>query len=134
MAPLPVPGGGAGSCATPATPPVTVQFGTVGGKSALTDGQGCALYLNNQDTPTASACDATCVAQWPPLVGPGTAGSGVDPAQLATFTREDGSVQVSYFGHQLYRFKGDLNPGDANGQAQNQQFFLVDATGQPITQ
>jgi predicted lipoprotein with Yx(FWY)xxD motif len=128
----PVPGGGAGGCGQTATHPVTVKVGTAGGKQALVDGNGCALYLFTQDTPQASACTGTCAQQWPPLIGPSQAGQGVQQANLGTFTRDDGSQQVTYFGHQLYHFSGDTQPGQANGQGVNQTFFLVDSDGNAI--
>jgi predicted lipoprotein with Yx(FWY)xxD motif len=122
-----------GGCGHQPTTPVTVKIGTVGGKQALTDGNGCALYLSTQDTPQQSACTGTCLAQWPPLFGTGQAGSGVQQANLGTFMRTDNTQQVTYFGHQLYYFRGDAQPGQANGQGVN-QFFLIDASGNAITQ
>jgi predicted lipoprotein with Yx(FWY)xxD motif len=115
------------------SPPVTVQIGTVGGKQALVDQAGCALYLFNKDTATTSACDATCLQLWHPVPGPAQPGSGVDQAKLNVFNRTDGTVQATYGGHQLYTFAGDNQPGDANGQNVLQSFFLVDANGNPIT-
>jgi predicted lipoprotein with Yx(FWY)xxD motif len=35
--------------------------------------------------------------------------------KLATITRDDGSLQVTYNGLPLYFFKNDKAPGDANG-------------------
>jgi predicted lipoprotein with Yx(FWY)xxD motif len=128
----PVPGGGAGGCGQTATHPVTVKVGTVGGKQALVDGNGCALYLSRLDTPQASGCTGTCAQQWPPLIGPSQAGQGVQQGNLGTFTRDDGSQQVTYLGHQLYHFSGDTQPGQANGQGVNQSFFLVDSDGNAI--
>jgi predicted lipoprotein with Yx(FWY)xxD motif len=113
---------------------VTVKVATVGGKQALTDGNGCALYLFTQDTPQQSGCTGTCAQQWPPLISQSPkAGSGVTQANLGTFTRPDNTPQVTYFAHQLYYFSGDTAPGQANGQ-NNNGFFLVDASGNPITQ
>ncbi len=130
-----VPGAPITNCAgKTVTAPVTVKVGTAGGKQALVDNDGCALYVNSQDTPQQSACTGSCIQQWPPLVGPGQAGDGVDQANLAVFSRDDGAQQVTYFGHQLYYFKGDTQPGDANGQGMQQAWFLIDASGNPITQ
>ena len=126
-------GGAPGACQTAASPPVTVQIGTVGGKQALVNQTGCALYLFNKDTATTSACDANCLQLWHPVPGPAQPGSGVDQAKLGVFNRSDGTVQATYGGHQLYTFAGDIQPGDANGQNVLQSFFLVDANGNAIT-
>jgi predicted lipoprotein with Yx(FWY)xxD motif len=133
--PIPAPGGGtaAGSCPVTMTPPVTIQVGTAGGKQALVNQAGCALYLFNKDTPQTSACDATCLQLWTPVPAPAQAGSGVNQSKLGTFNRTDGTQQATYGGHQLYTFAGDPNPGDANGQNVLQSFFLVDANGNAIT-
>jgi predicted lipoprotein with Yx(FWY)xxD motif len=36
-------------------------------------------------------------------------------ATLATITRDDGSLQLTYNGYPLYTYTGDFNPGDTNG-------------------
>ena len=133
--PVPVPGGGgaAGACSTPMSPPVTVQIGTVGGKQALVNQAGCAIYMNNKDTPSASVCDATCLQMWHVVPGPAQAGNGVDQTKFNVFNRTDGTVQATYGGHQLYTFTGDTSPGQANGQGFQQTWFLLDANGNPIT-
>ena len=99
----------------------------------MVDAAGCALYVNTQDSAQASACDTTCQGTWIPVPGPAQAGEGVDQANLGTFTRADGTVQATYFGHQLYRFSRDNAPGQANGQGVDGRFFLVDKAGNPIT-
>jgi predicted lipoprotein with Yx(FWY)xxD motif len=114
--------------------PVTIKVGTVGGKQALTDAAGCALYLNTQDTPQQSVCTGACLTMWPPLIGTGQAGQGVQQNNLGTFNRPEGAQQVTYFNHQLYYFSGDKAPGDANGQGMQQVWFLVDPSGNPIQQ
>ena len=97
--PVVVPGGGgaAGACQAPMSPPVTVKVGTAGGKQALVDQTGCALYLFNKDTPTSSACDAACLQLWPVVPGPAQPGSGVDQSKLSVFNRTDGTVQATYW-------------------------------------
>jgi predicted lipoprotein with Yx(FWY)xxD motif len=126
-------GGVGGACAKPTTGPTTVKVATINGKQALVDNNGCTLYLNTNDTPDASACDAQCLVTWWPLLAPGTAGSGVQQANLSAFTRTGGVNQVTYFTHQLYRYSGDAAPGDAKGQGQNQTWYLVDPSGNAIT-
>jgi predicted lipoprotein with Yx(FWY)xxD motif len=131
-----VPPGGAGAlCASNPSPsgPTTVTVGQAGGKNnVLVDQNGCALYLNINDTNTTSACDATCETSWPPALGPGQAGSGVNAQNLGTFTRQSGKTQVTYFGHQIYYNIGDTAPGQANGQGVNQTWWLVGQNGQPV--
>jgi predicted lipoprotein with Yx(FWY)xxD motif len=131
--PVPVPGGAGAGCTAPMTPPVTVKIGTVGGKQALVNQAGCAIYMNNKDTATASVCGATCLQTFHIVPGPAQPGSGVDRAKLNVFKRTDGTVQATYGGHQLYTFTGDTSPGEANGQRLQQTWFLLAANGNPIT-
>ena len=100
--------------------------------NVLVDQNGCALYLNINDTPTASACDAACEPLFPPAADSGQAGAGVNAQNLSTFTRADGRTQVTYFGHQLYFFSRDTAPGHANGQGVAQTWFLVGSNGEPV--
>jgi predicted lipoprotein with Yx(FWY)xxD motif len=124
-----------GGCNKPASSQVTIKIATVGGKHAVVDQNGCALYMFNQDTPQHSACTGVCARQWTPLINHAPqAGSGVTQANLGTFTRPENTMQVTYFGHQLYYFSGDTAPGQANGQNNSASWFLVNASGKPITQ
>jgi predicted lipoprotein with Yx(FWY)xxD motif len=89
----------------------TVADGTV-----VTDGTGYTLYWFSRDTPTSSACDDTCIPEWPPVTGaPEVAAGSTLRGQLGTFTRSDGVVQATYDGHPLYTFAGDFDPGDVGG-------------------
>jgi predicted lipoprotein with Yx(FWY)xxD motif len=45
-----------------------------------------------------------------------TAGNGVMSSLLATTKRANGTKQVTYNGHPLYRFAGDTAPRQTNGQ------------------
>jgi predicted lipoprotein with Yx(FWY)xxD motif len=110
-----------------------VKTGTAGGKSnVLVDQNGCALYLNTQDTPSSSNCTDGCEATWLPAAAPGQPGPGIEASNLGTFQRSGGLNQVTYMGHQLYRFVGDTAPGQANGEGQNGIWFLVGTDGQPV--
>ncbi len=115
-----------------AAPRVTVKIGNVGGRQALVDGTGRALYLFTRDRIDYSACPADCVDNWPALIGPARADTGVNPDGLGTFTRDDGAAQVTYFRSQLYYFAKDTRPGQANGQAIGRAWYLVDKDGNPI--
>jgi predicted lipoprotein with Yx(FWY)xxD motif len=109
-----------------------VQLGTINGKRVLVDQNGKALYLFTGDTTDVSTCNAGCTPTWQPLIGPANAGTGVQQADLSMSTRQDGRQQVTYLGHPLYRFGGDQQPGQANGEGIGGTWFLVDQQGQPV--
>jgi predicted lipoprotein with Yx(FWY)xxD motif len=113
--------------ASATTPPAPVSSaGTVATKSSpvgtiLVDGSGRTLYLFEKDKGGASSCGGACAAAWPPFVtaSGANAGSGVTASKLTTITRPDGTKQVAYAGHPLYRFEGDASAGDLNGQSKH---------------
>jgi predicted lipoprotein with Yx(FWY)xxD motif len=78
----------------------------------VVDGNGRTLYLFEQDNGTESACTGGCAEAWPPAMSDTTpaAGDGVDAALLGV-----SNGQVTYNGHLLYYFSGDLVAGDMNG-------------------
>jgi predicted lipoprotein with Yx(FWY)xxD motif len=84
----------------------------------VADGRGRTLYLFEKDSPTRSRCSGTCAVYWPPLLkGAGPfAVKGVQRSLLGTITRADGTRQVTYAGHPLYRFSGDTARGQTNGE------------------
>jgi predicted lipoprotein with Yx(FWY)xxD motif len=84
------------------------QYGRV-----LVDGRGRALYLFTRDHTPSSRCSGSCARAWPPLLTAGTpvAGSGAGAKLLGSTRRPDGSSQVTYRGHPLYRYIGDRLPG-----------------------
>jgi predicted lipoprotein with Yx(FWY)xxD motif len=83
----------------------------------LVDAKGRTLYLFKQDKTAKSTCSGACAAAWPPLLtgaepkASGSARSGL----LGTTRRSDGTMQVTYKGHPLYRFVKDTRPGDTKG-------------------
>ena len=116
---------GGGGAATAASPPKTSSgaSATVGAAnsslgSILVNSGGRTLYLFKGDSGTQSACAGACATAWPPLLATGTptAGTGLTASKLGTTTRSDGSHQVTYNGHPLYRFIKDTKPGQTNGQ------------------
>jgi predicted lipoprotein with Yx(FWY)xxD motif len=124
---------GAGSSST-----TTVDVHSSNGKSFLTDGSGRSLYLWVPDTSTKSTCSGACATAWPPLTTTGTptAGSGVSASDLGMISRPDGTKQVTYAGHPLYRFSGDSSAGETNGEGSTgfgAPWYLVAPSGQQIT-
>jgi predicted lipoprotein with Yx(FWY)xxD motif len=99
----------------------------------LVDDEGSTLYLFMPDAQGASMCVDTCAATWPALVGPATAGDGVDEGLLGTADRpDDGSTQATYNGWPLYHFANDTAPGDTNGQGIGDVWFVVAPDGNPV--
>ena len=100
----------------------TVEAKSVGtiGTVLVAGSNGLTVYTFTKDTKDSgkSVCNGDCAVKWPPL----TVAAGATPAggtgvtgKLATITRDDGTLQVTYSGLPLYFFQGDSAAGDANG-------------------
>ena len=96
--------------------------------SFLTASNGMTLYKYTKDTPGVSNCSGDCAVKWPPY----TVHSAADLAavtgisgKLATITRADGSLQVTYNGTPLYFWYQDSKPGDTNGQGVGGVWYVV---------
>lgn len=107
---------------------------TMNGKNILTDGAGYVLYAYSPDTSKASMCVSKgCLSNWPPLLGSTVAGNGIENT-LGTVTRSNGDKQVTYNGHPLYTFAGDMKPGEDNGNgsyAYGGYWAVVPVSGSP---
>jgi predicted lipoprotein with Yx(FWY)xxD motif len=106
-------GGGAEAGAVVVSLGNTQKLGMV-----LVDSKGMTLYDFHKDKGTTSSCYGPCAAAWPPMLTEGepTVGNGASASKLGTTERKDGTMQVTYAGHPLYRFDADQSPGDINGQ------------------
>jgi predicted lipoprotein with Yx(FWY)xxD motif len=95
---------------------VTVR--TTGLGKVLADQHGRTLYLFEKDKRGMSACTGSCVSFWPPLLTSGRprVASGIKRSLLGTIRRSDGSTQVTYRGHPLYRFSLDARTGQTKGE------------------
>jgi predicted lipoprotein with Yx(FWY)xxD motif len=114
-------------------------------RQILVDSAGKTLYMFTFDPRNSSICTARspvtgCSTVWPPFVvkGKPVAARGLDRAKVGTLKRSDGSLQVTYNGHALYRFagyppaRGDKSPGDANGQGFEEAWYVLGPSGRPI--
>lgn len=94
----------------------------------LVASNGMTLYRYTRDTPGVSNCSGTCAVNWPPYVrattGPLTA-SNAATGTLATITRPDGTMQITYNDMPLYFWKDDKKPGDTSGQNVGGVWFVV---------
>jgi predicted lipoprotein with Yx(FWY)xxD motif len=130
-------GGGGATAATPKTSSgasATVGVAKSNLGSILVNSAGRTLYLFKADVGATSACSGACAIAWPPLLATGnpTAGTGLTASKLATITRSDGTRQVTYNGHPLYRFSQDTKPGQTHGQgvtAFGAAWFALTPTG-----
>ena len=95
--------------------------------TVLAERSGRTQYLFTPDNRGASTCVGGCAMFWPPLltIGDPTAGEGVSPDHLGTVVRDDGSTQVTYNGWPIYYFAFDNAPGDANGQASRDVWYVI---------
>jgi len=114
-------GYGASDSPEPTEPGATIGAANTGLGTVLVDSNGRTLYLFERDEGTTSVCNGACASEWPPVGANGkpTVGGGASPSLVATTRRSDETAQVTYNGHPLYRYYGDENPGDTNGQGLN---------------
>jgi predicted lipoprotein with Yx(FWY)xxD motif len=124
--------------APPAASGTAINLGSTKLGQVLVDSKGLTVYLFLADSNTASNCNsASCVQYWPPVLTTGApqAGAGVNSALLGTIARADGTTQVSYAGHPLYRFVSDKAAGDSTGQGVNAfgaPWYVVSPSGAQI--
>jgi predicted lipoprotein with Yx(FWY)xxD motif len=132
--------GSAAPSATPSATPSAARLGTaaLAPGTALVDGSGRSLYLFEKDSPTMSDCAGACASVWPPVLAHGSATQASAPVQSAlvgSVQRSDGTRQVTYDGHPLYRYAGDGKAGQTRGQGLDQfgaGWYVVSPSGHKI--
>ena len=115
---------------------VTLHKTSVG--KVLATRAGMSLYLFRADKRGKSACYGKCATFWPPLLKKGkiTAGTGIKAKLLGTTKRKNGTLQVTYAGHPLYRFKLDKKVGQVAGQGQDffgGKWYVLSSAGTAVT-
>jgi predicted lipoprotein with Yx(FWY)xxD motif len=131
--------GGGGQSAPPITAPAgpavlgTRSVSALG--AVLVDGQGHTLYVNVQQKDDPSACDRNCLSVWPPVLTSSTVDprDGLSPALLGTVTLPGVGQEVTYNHYPLHSYVGDSLPGDANGQAIQNAWYAITASGSPAS-
>jgi predicted lipoprotein with Yx(FWY)xxD motif len=122
----------------PAATGTVINIGSTKLGQVLVDSNGLTVYLFLADKGTMSSCNsASCLQYWPPVLTTGApqAGSGVTASLLGTTARADGTTQVTYAGHPLYRFINDKAAGEATGQGVNAfgaPWYVVSPSGAQI--
>jgi predicted lipoprotein with Yx(FWY)xxD motif len=104
----------------------------------VVDSKGRTLYAFGHDLKNKSRCSGACATNWPPALAPKKpkVGAGISAAKLHVIKRSDGSRQLSYAGHPLYRFIADGAPGDTKGQGINAfggVWHVVSPSGKVVT-
>jgi predicted lipoprotein with Yx(FWY)xxD motif len=93
----------------------------------LVAANGMTLYAFTKDSVGTTTCYGMCATNWPPythiVAEPLVSGAGVT-GQVATITRADGSVQVTYNGMPLYFWANDKKSGDTTGQGKGGVWFV----------
>ena len=121
------------SSTAPAATGTALTTTTISGTTVLTNANGLTLYSFAPDTPTASKCYGSCAAYWPPVTGTTAAGQRL-PGKVGTITRTDGTQQLTYNGHPLYTYIGDIGPRPGQRQQpQPQRRTLARRARLPVT-
>ena len=90
----------------------------------LTDFGGFTLYAFDGDAVSdgQTCADGGCDVQWIPVPAPALA---LDVGDFSVVGRADGTRQWAYRGRPLYRYPGDLLPGDAHGRAADARWSMA---------
>ena len=93
--------------------------------------------LLEKDKGRRSSCSGQCAKFWPPLLTSGkpTAGAGAKASLLGTTRRSNGTMQVTYAGHPLYRFTQDKKSGQTRGEGLNffgASWYVLSPSGKKI--
>jgi len=86
----------------------------------LAAANGMTLYTYSKDTAGTSNCTGTCATNWPPytVASADAIVAANNPAMgssIGTFTRADGTIQVTYNNMPLYFWNQDVKVGDVTG-------------------
>ena len=117
--------------------PATIEVGSNSelGDILVAGENGLTLYIFTPDEPGVSNCNGGCAVAWPPLTVPDgetpTLGAGVS-GEVSLITRDDGTQQVALNGQALYFYQDDSVAGEANGQAVNDVWWVLDPAGAQI--
>ena len=93
--------------------------------TVLTDGDGFTLYRFDEDTPGTIRCTGPCAEIWPPSLVGAPRPDATLAARAGATTRPDGTEQITYDGHPLYRFAKDTAPGQTGGDGVKGTWHVV---------
>jgi len=112
----------------------TASVGSLG--KVVVSATGRTLYHYTDETRGKVDCSGGCSKLWPPLVvKSGTkpvAGAGISASKLGVLKRPDGTFQVTYGGLGLYRYSGDTNAGQMNGEGVESSWYAVSSAAKIV--
>jgi predicted lipoprotein with Yx(FWY)xxD motif len=129
----------AATAATAAAPrPKALQLRSTDLGRVIVDSKKRTLYMLTADGKNSSTCSGACAANWPPAKAPSKPKvvAALKKSRLKVIRRSDGSKQLAYRGHPLYRYAGDSAPGDVNGEGINAFggfWYALGRSGSPVT-
>ncbi|MFF7642883.1 hypothetical protein [Streptomyces canus] len=95
----------------------------------VTDAKGWTLYRYDKDQVNMSMCTGSCAQTWMPVMAQGTPKVMGVQAKVGIVTRDDGMKQITLAGWPLYRYVGDTNVGDMNGQGKDGTWYATTPAG-----
>src|SRR3954451_24343385 len=103
----------------------------------VVDAHGRTLYLFEKDKHGRSSCYGTCAKVWSPYLTKGrpSARAGLASEKIGTTKRRDGTTQVTYAGHPLYRYDDDHRAGQTKGEGSKEfgaEWYVVAPSGEKI--
>ncbi|MET7781294.1 hypothetical protein ABZU94_34585 [Streptomyces mirabilis] len=119
----------------PATTTMVMARTVNGIGSVATDDKGMTLYRYDKDeaNPSKWTCAGECTKTWiPVIVRDSVQTMGVEKSLLGTVHRS-GMKQLTLGGWPLYRYVGDTQAGQTNGQAKGNTWYAVTPSGTKST-
>lgn len=101
---------------------------------AVVDQDGFVLYRFDDDKikpEVKSNCNGDCAKVWPPVLTEDGEPQldGIDPDDVGTVTRADGTKQLTVGDWPVYRYIGDKAPGKWTGQNVGGKWFVINPDG-----
>jgi len=123
--------------ATPATGTAELTTADSPLGEIIVDGDGMTAYYFDKDVPNSgsSSCSGECAVAWPSITSATTApvvDEGIT-ATVGTITGVAGETQITVNGLPIYLFQKDAAPGDVNGQAVGDVWWVIAPDGTKIT-
>jgi predicted lipoprotein with Yx(FWY)xxD motif len=96
-------------------------------KTILSDYRGHTLYYFTEDTQAEVKCTGACAQAWPPYVykGEGTIKHTTTISGKLGYVKKEYGQHVTYNGHYLYTFSGDIAPGEYKGEGKEGKWYVA---------